>query len=45
MLRFWDNEVLQEEHAVLAAIPRAVDDRTLTPTPLPAGEGLTSEER
>jgi very-short-patch-repair endonuclease len=35
VLRFWDNEVLQQTDAVLEAILRAVHDRTLTPTPLP----------
>ncbi len=45
ILRFWDNEVLGEMDAVLAAIWNALngDDAgpgTLTPTPLPRGEGL-----
>ena len=40
VLRFWDNDVLQQTDAVLEAILSAAENRTLTPTPLPAGEGL-----
>ena len=40
VLRYWDNEVLQQTAAVLEAILGASQDRTLTPTPLPQGEGL-----
>ncbi len=40
LLRFWDNDVLRETDAVLDAIWNAVSNRTLSPTPLPAGEGL-----
>ncbi|UGB37623.1 endonuclease domain-containing protein [Frateuria soli] len=40
VVRFWDNEVLQQTDAVLEAILRTARDRTLTPTPLPQGEGL-----
>jgi very-short-patch-repair endonuclease len=40
VLRFWDNDVLQRTEAVLGAILDAAENRTLTPTPLPAGEGL-----
>jgi very-short-patch-repair endonuclease len=43
ILRFWDNDVLLETEVVLDAIWSAVGDRTLSPTPLPAGEGLKSE--
>ncbi|MCX7514559.1 DUF559 domain-containing protein [Frateuria hangzhouensis] len=43
--RFWDNEVLQQMDAVLEVILRTAHDRTLTPTPLPEGEGLKSEKR
>jgi very-short-patch-repair endonuclease len=45
VLRFWDNKVTQQMDAVLGAILATAHDRTLTPTPLPAGEGLKSEER
>jgi very-short-patch-repair endonuclease len=40
LLRFWDNDVLSNTQAVLEAIVNAIEDRTLTPTPLPMGEGL-----
>ena len=40
VLRFWDNQVLQETEAVLEVILGFARDRTLTPTPLPEGEGL-----
>jgi very-short-patch-repair endonuclease len=39
ILRFWDNQVLQEIEAVLEAILDFAQDRTLSPTPLPMGEG------
>lgn len=42
VLRYWDNEVLQQIDAVLEAILIAGENRTLTPTPLPMGEGLQS---
>ena len=45
VLRYWDNEVLQQIEAVLEAILGAAENRTLTPTPLPMGEGLKGEER
>jgi very-short-patch-repair endonuclease len=40
VLRFWDNQVLKEMDLVLQAILDTAQDRTLTPTPLPTGEGL-----
>ncbi|MHB1274102.1 MAG: endonuclease domain-containing protein [Rhodanobacter sp.] len=40
ILRYWDNEVLQQMEAVLEAIVNIADSRTLTPAPLPVGEGL-----
>ena len=43
VLRFWDNEVLTQTDAVAQAIWNAVAQSPLTPTPLPLGEGLTSE--
>lgn len=45
VLRFWDDEVLEQIDSVLEVILRTAHDRTLTPTPLPQGEGLKSEER
>jgi very-short-patch-repair endonuclease len=40
VLRFWDNQVLQETDAVLEAILDFAQNRTLSPTPPPTGEGL-----
>jgi very-short-patch-repair endonuclease len=40
VLRFWDNQVLQETEAVLEAILDFAQGRTLSPTPLPLVEGL-----
>ncbi|MBB5209186.1 endonuclease domain-containing protein [Chiayiivirga flava] len=40
VVRFWNNEVLSNTEAVLEAIISAAGCRTLTPTPLPGGEGL-----
>ena len=40
VMRFWDNEVLLQAEAVVEAIWNAMENRTLTPTPLPTGEGL-----
>ena len=40
ILRFWDHDVLIETDAVLDAIWNAIGIRTLSPTPLPMGEGL-----
>lgn len=45
VLRYWNNKVLQQTDAVLEAILRAAENRTLTPTPLPAGEGLEGKKR
>ena len=43
VLRFHGNEVLQYTDAVVEAIWNHLRAPTLTPTPLPEGEGLTSE--
>ncbi len=43
VLRFRDNEALTQTDAVLEAIFNAVGRRTLTPTPLPTGEGLQAQ--
>ena len=40
VMRFWDNEVLMQTEAVVEAIFNFAGTRTLTPTPLPKGEGL-----
>ena len=40
VLRFWDNDVLGRTQDILANILASIDARTLTPTPLPMGEGL-----
>ncbi len=42
ILRFWNNDALLQTEAVLDAIWNAVNNRTLSPTPLPVGEGLKS---
>jgi very-short-patch-repair endonuclease len=39
VLRFWNNDVLMCTTAVLEAILDAVENRTLTPTPLPGERG------
>ena len=40
VLRFWNDDVLLQPDAVAEAIFNVVGNRTLTPTPLPVGEGL-----
>ena len=40
VVRFWNNNVLQDIEAVLAAILIVARSPTLTPAPLPEGEGL-----
>lgn len=45
VLRYWDNDVLQQTEAVLEAIMSAAENRTLTPTLLPTGEGLEGKKR
>jgi len=44
LLRFWDNDVLNNTSAVLQQILMVLQRRTLTPTPLPTGEGLMQSE-
>jgi hypothetical protein len=44
VLRFWDNDVLNDPEAVLEVILSAAQGRTLSPTPLPEGEGLKKNE-
>ncbi|HEU4663949.1 MAG TPA: endonuclease domain-containing protein [Dokdonella sp.] len=39
VVRFWGNEVLNDINAVLEAILSVAGRRTLSPTPLPTGEG------
>ena len=40
VLRLWDNDVLSNIESVVEAIWNVASRRTLTPTPLPGGEGL-----
>ncbi len=40
VVRFWDSEALVQTEAVVEAIWNARGNRTLTPPPRPAGEGL-----
>jgi very-short-patch-repair endonuclease len=40
VLRFWNNDVLGNKAAVLEAILKIARERTLSPAPLPRGEGL-----
>ncbi|HEY2396264.1 MAG TPA: endonuclease domain-containing protein [Rudaea sp.] len=42
VIRFWDNDGLEQTNSVLVAISNAARTPTLTPTPLPMGEGLKS---
>jgi len=42
VLRFWDNDALSRTEAVLEAILASLRAPTLTPTPLPVGEGLNT---
>lgn len=42
--RFWNHDVLLQTEAVVDEIWRLVADPTLSPTPLPAGEGPKASE-
>lgn len=42
--RFWNHDVLLQTEAVVDEIWRLVADPTLSPTPLPAGEGQKPSE-
>jgi very-short-patch-repair endonuclease len=44
VVRFWDNDVLSNLEEVLMAILASINNPTLTPTPLPVGEGLKSAD-
>ncbi|MBB4127625.1 very-short-patch-repair endonuclease [Xanthomonas translucens] len=44
VMRFWNNDVMLQPDAVLESILGFAGGRTLTPTPLPAGEGLSEQE-
>jgi very-short-patch-repair endonuclease len=43
LLRFWNHDALTQTEDVLAQIWNALHDRTLSPTPLPPGEGLSRD--
>ena len=43
VLRFWNNDALENTAAVLDVILNTARNRTLSPTPLPPGEGLEKE--
>ena len=45
VMRFWGNDVLMQTEVVVEAIFNHLDGRTLTPTPLPEGEGPKSTAR
>jgi len=40
VIRFWNHDVMFRTALVLAEIANVVEGRTLSPTPLPGGEGL-----
>ncbi|TAM99636.1 MAG: endonuclease domain-containing protein [Rhodanobacteraceae bacterium] len=45
ILRFWDNDVLQNTEAALEIILSTAQELTLTPNPSPEGEGEKSKAR
>ena len=44
IVRFWDNDVLNKTDAVVEAIWNILSRPTLSPTPLPEGEGLKQRD-
>jgi very-short-patch-repair endonuclease len=44
IVRFWDNDVLNKTDAVVEAIWNFLSRATLSPTPLPEGEGLKQRD-
>jgi very-short-patch-repair endonuclease len=44
IVRFWDNDVLNKTDAVVEAIWNLLSQPTLSPTPLPEGEGLKQRD-
>ena len=44
IVRFWDNDVLNKADAVVEAIWNILPRPTLSPTPLPEGEGLKQRD-
>jgi very-short-patch-repair endonuclease len=44
VVRFWNNDVLNSTGAVVEAIWNLLSRPTLSPTPLPMGEGLTQRD-
>ncbi|MCR6626357.1 endonuclease domain-containing protein [Pseudoxanthomonas japonensis] len=44
IVRFWDNDVLNKADAVVEAIWNILQRPTLSPTPLPEGEGLKQRD-
>ena len=44
IVRFWDNDVLNKADAVVEAIWNILSRPTLSPTPLPEGEGLKQRD-
>ncbi|MCF7221370.1 endonuclease domain-containing protein [Marilutibacter chinensis] len=44
VMRCWNNDVLNQTEAVIEAIFNFAGRRTLTPPPLPEGEGLKSDK-
>lgn len=45
VLRLWNNDALGNTAAMLEVILNTARNRTLSPTPLPVGEGLRKEKQ